>query len=107
MPARKPIGAAISAPTRTMISPNQNGMPAAPPAAEHDDPAADPEEERCHPGRADEPWIEEASQTTGRRRRAVVDLRRLVVLDDRGHFCLAHLSKASGSITTTRERIKA
>ena len=25
MPARKPIGAAISAPTRTMIEPNQRG----------------------------------------------------------------------------------
>jgi hypothetical protein len=84
-----------------------DGMPAAPPTAQHDDPAADSEEERRHPRRAEEAGVEEASPAARRRRWTVVDGRRLVVLGDRGHFCLAHLSKASGSITTARERISA
>src|SRR5436190_12667070 len=80
-------------------------MPASPPAAQDDDSAPDPEEERCHPRRAQEARVEEAPPAAWRRRRTVMDGRRLEVLDGRGHFCVAHFSKASGSITTTRERI--
>src|SRR5437762_12749778 len=78
-------------------------MPAAPPAAQHDDPGADPEEERRHPGGAQQPGVQEAAPAAWRRRWAVSHRLRLVLVGQRAHvpapFWRAHLSKASGCIT--------
>src|SRR6266540_4813037 len=86
-------------------------VPAAPPAAEHDDPGADPEEQRRHPCGAQEAGVEQAAPAAGRRRKALVRGVELVLrCCDRAHdgpFFDAHCSNASGFITITRERINA
>src|SRR5205823_6974438 len=54
--------------------PEPDRMPAAPPAAEHNDSGADAEEERRHPRSAQEARIEEATPAGRRPARAVLDL---------------------------------
>src|SRR5262249_55806236 len=85
-------------------------VPAAPPAAEDDDAAADAEEERRHPRRTQEPRVEEASPTPGRRRQALAHGMLVLAGDDGRHappFWVAHFWNAAGSITITRERMSA
>src|SRR5207247_1893705 len=86
-------------------------VPATPPAAEHDDAAADSEEERRHPRGAQEPRVDQASPAAGRRRQPLVRRVRLVLRGGDGRhappFCAAHFWNASGSITITRDRISA
>src|SRR6185295_18628233 len=85
-------------------------VPAAPPAGEHDDAAADPEEERRHPRGAEEARVEQTPQSARRTRRPVLDGVLFVLGDARhgpGPFLVAQRSNASGCITITRERIRA
>src|SRR4029079_12697118 len=71
--------------------------------------AADPEEERRHPGGSQEARIEQAAPAVWRARRTVLRGGVLVVLGDRGHcpFFSAQAWNASGCITITRERMSA